>query len=91
MSWSITFIGKPAAIAAALEAESGKLNGQSKLEFDEAMPHLIGLVQQNFARAEGYVEPVLRLEASGSGYARGEEQIQRSATVKLDAFYGLLV
>lgn len=91
MSWSVSMIGKPSNIAAALESVGDKLEGQSKVEFQEALPALVVLVQQNFAKGEGYVEPVLRLEASGSGYAKGSEQVQRSLTVKLEPSYIALV
>lgn len=91
MSWSVNLIGKPAAVAAALEEESGRLTDQSKVEFDAAKPHLVALVLENFANAEGYTEPIVQLEASGHGYARETEQVQRNLQVKLTPLYGKLV
>jgi hypothetical protein len=91
MSWSVSMIGKSAAVVAALEATSAKLEGQSKLEFDAALPSLIALVSENFARGEGVPEPVLRLDAGGSGYAKDGEQVSRSLRMKLESCYTTLV
>jgi hypothetical protein len=44
MSWSVGFIGKPEKIAEALNAEANKLSGQSKKEFERALPHMTALV-----------------------------------------------
>jgi len=88
MSWSISLIGRPDKIAAALQEQSGKLTGQSKLEFDDALPHLTALVGQNFAvDGNGYLLPLVKLEASGSGTAKGEQQVVRSCTVKVEPIY----
>ena len=91
MSWSISIIGKPGNLVAALLEESDKLSDQSKLEFDEALPHLIGLVQENFAAEQPYVEPVIHLEANGSGISRAGKQLSRSCQVKMQNFYSRLV
>jgi hypothetical protein len=91
MSWSFSAIGTPDKIAEAIEAESEKLAGQSKLEFDEAKPHLVGLVKQNFAKDPGYSPPVMNFSASGSGSARGDEQIHRSCSVKIESMYTKLL
>lgn len=66
MSWSVTFIGKTDNIVKALEEQSTKFEGQSKTEFDAALPHLIGLVKQNYVINGD--SPVLHLTASGHGY-----------------------
>lgn len=66
MSWSVTFIGTPAKITEALEKHSTTvLSGKSKEEFDTALPHLNGLIAQNYSSVG---EPVLRLAASGHGH-----------------------
>lgn len=93
MSWSVALIGRPEKIVEALEAESAKQSGQCKIEFDAAMPHLIGLVRENFDVKEDPAYPILlRLEANGSGQAAktGEEvtQINRSCTMKLERIWG---
>lgn len=64
MSWSVTFIGNPQKIVQALKDNSEKLSGVSKDEFDAALPHLIGLVEQNY---NTYQEPVIHLTANGHG------------------------
>jgi hypothetical protein len=92
MSWSLNLIGRPAAIARAIEEMSAKLDGQSKVEFDAAKPHLAGLVGQNFVKpGEGQIEPVMQLNASGSGYVSGGVQQYRSCAVELKSLYGRLV
>lgn len=83
MSWSITFIGKPENVAIALEKESEKLNGQSKIEFDSALPHLIALVKENF----GTYVPVIRLTANGHGVG----EVSRNCQVNLEFLGGSIV
>lgn len=93
MSWSISIIGKPKDIVTELEAKSGKFTDQSKVEFDDAKPHLVGLVNQIFTDSD--VVPVVKLVASGHGYARSSDgvmvQVNRTISVALDVFYGDLV
>ena len=48
MSWSVQKIGKPEKVAAALDAYSEVLSGQSKQEYDEALPALKDRVKQVF-------------------------------------------
>lgn len=54
MSWSVNYIGTPEKILAAMDDLSTKLNGQSKLEFDEALPHLKALVSSNVGSQTGF-------------------------------------
>jgi hypothetical protein len=92
MSWSIMLIGKPENIVEALEKESDNFTGQSKIEYDDAKPHLIGLAKQNFGRGDSYVSPVIKMQASGSGYATtANEQKQRSCSVIVEPMWGKLV
>jgi hypothetical protein len=95
MSWSVSFIGKPEKVAEALEKHSASLTGQSKIEFDEAKPHLVALVNNNFNKRAGEqgggVEPFIQLDASGSGCAQRDEQVQRQVSVTLKSIYGALV
>jgi hypothetical protein len=91
MSWSIDITGKPENVAAALDELSEKFNGVSREEFDAAKPHLQALVRENFGRAEGYIEPILRLRASGSGHSKDGEHLQRSFGVTLEPSYSQLV
>lgn len=85
MSWSVSFVGKPENIVAALGFESAKLTGQCKVEFDDALPALVALVRQNFQNREGpgYYAPTITLEASGSGTAENDKQMNRSCQVKI--------
>lgn len=87
MSWSITLVGKPENVAKALEENSAKLSGQSKAEYDAAIPHIVGLVNENF----GQNPPTLKVTAAGSGYANGKDQVQRNCTVSIEAWYGTIV
>jgi hypothetical protein len=87
MSWSITFIGKPDSIAEALQKNSDSLNGQSKLEFDSALPHLTALVKENF----GPSVPLIKISASGHGTATDGVQTQRHLSVSIEPIYGVLV
>ena len=92
MSWFISYLGTPAKIVEALQAESAKQTGQSKVEFDSALPHLVGLVGDNFS-PEGEPVPILQLSASGSGVAQTDattnttKQTRRSLSVKLERIY----
>jgi hypothetical protein len=93
MSWSISVIGKPENVVKAIEEQSAKETGQCKVEFDDAKDHLIGLVKQNFVveGKSGYVQPLIKLEACGSGCQSNGEQTQRSCTVKIEQFHMKMV
>jgi hypothetical protein len=88
MSWSKTLIGNPQNIVDALKAESEKLEGQSKVEFDAALPHMVGLLEQNFSVTQ---IPVVKLTASGHGYTENGEHKQRQCLVQIENLYGTLV
>jgi hypothetical protein len=89
MSWSISFIGTPEKIITALQEYSARLGGgQSKVEYDSVLPHLIGLVKDNFSPTT----PLVRISASGYGTATTDgRQIERQCTVNLERVYALLV
>lgn len=94
MSWSVALIGNPSKIAAALDKESARLEGQCKLEFDAALPHLKGLLAENFVADDatpGYPDPVLHLTAAGSGYQAGGKQVYRTCLAKIESLHGQLV
>ena len=84
MSWSVSAAGTRAEIAAELDRYGAQLTGQSKIEFDGAVPHLKALVEQNFHK-DG--DPKLQLSAYGSGWAatsaEGTEQVSRDCGVTL--------
>lgn len=83
MSWSVTFIGKTENIAKALEESSAKMQGASKVEFDAALPHLIGLVKENWNHG---IDPIMKITASGHGH-----DTYRQCTVSLEHTGGILV
>ena len=88
MSWSISFIGTPEKVVEALTAQSAQLSGESKKEYDSALPHLVGLVNENF----GTLYPV-KIMASGHGttYTDSPDKSQRQMSASIEAVYGLLV
>jgi hypothetical protein len=94
MSWSVSYIGTPQKVAEALYDESRKLSGQSKVEFDAALPNLACLVGQNFTDEEnGKDPPIVKLTASGHGSATGipgstaSKQIDRNCVVSLERIW----
>lgn len=88
MSWSVSMVGEPAGIELELVAESARQSGQCKVEFDAALPHLIGLVRENYRVESEHSQwagtPVLSLVASGSGIEKGGTQVSRSCSVKIE-------
>lgn len=96
MSWSVSATGKPENVAKYLEEQSAKQSGQSKIEYDDALPNLVGLVLQNF-RNDATPQGMIRIEASGSGSARTDPetkadiQVSRGCRVKIESFYINLV
>lgn len=89
MSWSVGFVGKPENVAAALEKESGNMSGQSKAEYDAALPHLVALVKENF----GPNPNMIRITASGHGTINYDtkEQIERHCSVNIENIWGVIV
>ncbi|MGC3945315.1 MAG: hypothetical protein QM762_12515 [Chryseolinea sp.] len=85
MSWSIKFIGAPANVVAALKKHSEQLEGQSKKEFDAALPHLTGLVEQNFNKVSSIL---IDVEASGHGTS---DDSYRNCVVSVKQSYGTIV
>lgn len=87
MSWSINFIGKPENVVNALNEHSTKLDGQSKAEYDKALPHMVGLVEQNF----GNDNPMVKIAASGHGLSQDGKQTQNYLACNIERIYGILV
>lgn len=85
MSWSVQFIGKPENVADALKAQKMS-DPQSNLEYESALPHLVGIVEENFGN-----ENFVKIIASGHGYSVNGEQKNRSLTVTLENIYGVIV
>lgn len=90
MSWSIGFIGTPEKISAALTAHSEKLDGQSKIEYDAALPHLDALVASNYNKS--YPEMAIQITANGHAYNDGQGETSYSnCNVSINALNGQLV
>lgn len=89
MSWSISFIGKPEKVSKALDEYSEKMTGYSKTEFDAALPHLKGLVEQNFNKKDD--AQLVKITASGHGHAENGEDVYRTLAANVEVIYGLLV
>ncbi|MFA5727712.1 MAG: hypothetical protein WC886_08745 [Saccharofermentanaceae bacterium] len=85
MSWSIQFIGKPEKVIEALQGQSEKMNGESKNEYDSALPHLVGIVKENYG-----FDYLINISASGHGYSNGENST-RQLTASIQPVYGVLV
>jgi hypothetical protein len=84
MSWSVQFIGKPEKVAEALIKQADSMSGESKNEYGSALPHLVGLVKENF----GY-DYVVKITASGHGQTG--EKPNRQLTASIELLYGMLV
>lgn len=67
MSWFISIAGNTEELVKSLEQHSESLDGMSKIEFDAALPHIVGLVKQNFDNDQNKL-PLLSVEASGHGW-----------------------
>jgi hypothetical protein len=87
MSWSVNYIGSPASVATALTAHAGNLDGQSRVEYDSALPHMVALVSENFAE----ITPVIKLAAAGHSYANNGEQKQRQFVISIERLYATVV
>lgn len=86
MSWSISFIGKPENVAEALQQYSEKLIGESKVEYDDALPHIKALVEQNY----GSNSALLKVDANGHGCPTGDNPYN-NCQVTIALIYGVLV
>jgi hypothetical protein len=75
MSWSISFIGSPENVAKALENHSTTITGQSKAEYDAALPHIKALVEQNVNK--NYPRAI-KVEGNGHGDTTGNNSVNVS-------------
>ena len=89
MSWSINpIIGKPEKVVEALEKEPSKFSDpQSKKELEDVLPHIVGIVKQNF----GDENKLVKVSASGHGYSKDGVDVNRSCIVTVEAFYATIV
>lgn len=65
MSWSITTSGTPEEVIQKLREQSTILGGQSKEEYDNALPHLVALIKEN-------IDGTINLNAYGYGVKNAE-------------------
>jgi hypothetical protein len=83
-------VGKPENVANALEAEAENMSGESKAEYQEALPHIVGIVRQNFNK-ETDSPQLVSVSANGSGFTRSGEPVQRQCSVKVEHLWTRLV
>lgn len=88
MSWYIDVTGSPEAVARAVDAESAKLSGACRDEYEKVKPALLALVRANFVTDEGkkngYGIGLYRLKASGSETTSSGHVICGSCQVSLE-------
>ena len=72
MSWSVNFIGSPENVSKALDANSANLTGQSKVEYDAALPHIKALVEQN---VNNNYPICIKVDANGHGDTTGNNNV----------------
>lgn len=87
MSWSIGFIGSPEKVSGALKAHSETLTGKSKEEYDDALPHIEGLVSKNYNTSYPLV---LQVTASGHAYTDANNNYS-TVNVSINPLNGQLV
>jgi hypothetical protein len=88
MSWSAYFVGTPEKIEEALNKQSGNLSGQSKQEYDDALPHLVALIKSN---SDGKGGPLVQIQAAGSAYFLNGEMQNSTCNVNIQQLHGALV
>lgn len=70
MSWSISFVGTPQNVAAAVEGYAPQLSGGSRAEYEKVAPSIVNLIRQNHANPEaGYVGRLILVRAAGTAAA----------------------
>lgn len=91
MSWSFSAVGKPSAVARAIEESSNnKLTGQSLAEWQEAKPAIAALVKANTD------DMAVRVSASGSaswdykGTPEPQEKTHSQCACTIEAIYGFV-
>ena len=92
MSWSIHFSGKAVDVNAAIHAESAKLSGKSKLEYDTAKPHLIGLLEMNQSEdatsGKGPDNFLVSVRANGHASWNGDTRVSSSCYAEIKRLEG---
>lgn len=84
MSYSITKVGTPEEVVAELDKASETLTGYSKTEFDEVLPALKTLVNNNWNKVEG--NPPMKMDFRVNGHGSTDGQ-QRQCQVAISITY----
>lgn len=87
MSWSTNLIGTADKVNAELNAYSETLTGQSKEEFEEAKPHIQGLIALNVNQAS----QVIKLTAAGHATFENGVKKYGNCSVAIEALYHKVV
>lgn len=87
MSWSVLFIGKPEKVVEALKENSEKLSGYSKTEYENALPNMVNLVNQNF----GNQNQLVKIVANGHGMIENGTPKNGTFSIEISQIYGLVV
>lgn len=85
MSWSITLIGRPEKVCERLKKHSELLKDESKIEFDDALPHIMALVSQNVGDNH-----VIKLNANGHASFVNRIKTYGNMQIQIDPIYGEL-
>ncbi len=89
MSWSVNIVGKSENVIQKLNDYSEKFKDESKKEYDDALPHLVAIVKQNFDNNSD--NRFVKVEASGHGYSLNGATVSRSLNVLIQNNYGDVV
>lgn len=81
MSWSVNYIGTPENVTKALDENSAKLQDKSKEEYDEALPHLKGLIAMNYNKQ--FAGMGIKLVAAGHAYTDGKDSAYSNCTISI--------
>ena len=92
MSWSVFFVGKSIDVNRRLHEESDKLGGHSRLAYDAAKPHLIGLLEQNQSEqatsGQGPDDFLVSVKAHGSASFDGDRKLSSSCFSEIKRLEG---
>jgi hypothetical protein len=87
MSWSVQAIGKPEAVKAQLQraCEAYQEGSPSRREFDEALPHLLAIVDGNIGPVAVHVEANGHASIDSAGL-----KTCGALNVKVQQYYGFV-
>ncbi len=92
MSWSVRIIGNAENVIKKLEEYSNIWKDETKKEFDDAKPHLIALINQNFDKKNTTNNnKIIEIVADGHGFSTNGEAVNRNLNVSIQGKYGDIV